>query len=1017
MATQLSPGVQVVEKDYTQIVPTVSTSTGAFAGVFKWGPVEQPVLVSSESDLLAAFGRPNDSNYQSFFTVKNFLEYSKQIYVARVDSGSGRNAVSLKSGPVVKVNVTTPGTGYKAAPNVVFAEQPTAADGVTAEATAVLTGGAITATTIVSGGSGYAVNDIIVLSQPEETVDTIDPETGEITNREYQSAKGRVTTIDVATGAITGVTFTGVGLDDGFGYVDPTAITYEVLNSTETASSAGTGANLVFSVATSGIKEVIVTNGGSGYTESQLPIAVTFVVDPDKQANYSGTPATGTAEILARGAKIKNATHYLTSWADGQGSYGEFAAKYIGETGNALGVSMCDSANWDANVNGIFSARATIEDGESERELVLVRRILDNEESFSNDELDDGKILRTTDGKLIGEIDSIVTSVQYRKITLRANSRYKFEPGVHVRHSNYGTAINIGKVARNSAGVVTITTLSNHNLVAGQYVTVKANVNKTVNVVNAVITGTPTATTFTYETDRYTVITNRTDSGTIKSESQGVIDGYVKVWNDASDEYELSKREFYVSVANTSNGNDFVAGRTLVDSNGSTIGSIATVEKVQNILMKRVNANDVYNANVTVEWKYKNQFRSNPPSTSAYALKNGGYNDELHVVVFDRTGALTGTAGTILERFSDLSKASDALNVTTGKSIYYKDVINASSKWIWVLDHTSSVEVTSTKADWGSPALNSNFKQMTTAVERHLSGGVDTVDANASSYVNAYSLYDDPANFDIALVPLGHLPASTVKLIMANVIEKRKDCVAFVSPPLYVGNTNAIAQQIVAYRDQLGSSSYAVMDSGWKYQYDKYSDKFRWIPLAGDIAGLCAYTDAIADPWFSPGGFNRGQIKNVTKLAFNPNQAQRDILYSNGVNPVVTFPAEGTILYGDKTLQSKASAFDRINVRRLFIVLEKAISTASKYQLFEFNDDFTRAQFRSLVEPYLRDVQGRRGIIDFLVKCDTSNNTPEIIDSNQFIADIYIKPNRSINFITLNFVATKTGVNFSEVGA
>jgi len=211
------------------------------------------------------------------------------------------------------------------------------------------------------------------------------------------------------------------------------------------------------------------------------------------------------------------------------------------------------------------------------------------------------------------------------------------------------------------------------------------------------------------------------------------------------------------------------------------------------------------------------------------------------------------------------------------------------------------------------------------------------------------------------------------------------------------------------------SSSYAVFDSGWKYQYDKYNDVFRWVPLNADIAGLCARTDQTNDPWFSPAGFNRGNIKNVVKLAFNPDKADRDDLYKIGVNPVVTFPGQGTILYGDKTLLSKPSAFDRINVRRLFIVLEKAIATASKFSLFELNDEFTRAQFIGLVEPYLRDVQGRRGIIDFKVVCDETNNTPQVIDSNSFVGDIYIKPARSINFIQLNFVAVRTGVEFSEI--
>jgi len=1014
MATQLSPGVQVVEKDYTQIVPTVSTSTGAFAGVFKWGPVEQPTLVSTESDMLAVYGRPNDSNYQSFFTVKNFLEYSKQMYVTRVDSGSGRNAVALQSGPVTSVVLTTPGTGYRAVPNVVFAEAPAVGDGTPATATAVLTGGAIASYAVVSGGSGYAVGDIIVLSQPEETVDTYDVETGELVSSEYIVAKASVATID-GNGSIVTITFVGTGLEDGMGYIDPTNISYDVLNSTQSAPSAGVGANITFAVATSGIKRVDVVTGGSGYTTAQLPINVTFVVDPDLQSNYTGTPATAFAQITAAGNKIKNFTHYLSSWADGQGAYGEFAAKYPGDMGNSLTVSMCDNANWSTPVNGIFSARETVEDKEDERELAYVRRILDNEEAFSNDALDAGKVLRTTSGKLIGEIDSIIDTVEYRKITLTADSKYAFAVGQHVRHSNYGSVKNISRVARTTAGIVTITTTAAHGLVEGQYVTVAANIQKSVNVTNAKILSV-TSTTFTYQTERYIAISSRVDSGTIKSESQGVIDGFVKVWNDKTDEYELSKKELYVTVANDSAGNDFAVGRILVDVRGERIGAIKSVEQVQTIILKTVSYEDVYNDSVVAEWKYKSLFNNNAPSTSPYALRNGGSYDELHVVVIDNDGRLTGTAGNVLERWSDLSKAADARNVTTGKSIYYKDVLNSGSKWIWVLDHTSDVESSTVKANWGSNASAGRFKDMTTAVIRTLSGGVDTTEASAGNYISAYQLYDDPASYDISLIPLGHLPASTAKSIITGVAEKRKDCVAFVSPPLYIGTANSIAQSIVTYRNQIGSSSYAVMDSGWKYQYDKYSDKFRWMPMAGDVAGLCAYTDSIADPWFSPGGFNRGQIKNVTKLAFNPTAAQRDILYANGVNPIVTFPAEGTILYGDKTLQTKASAFDRINVRRLFIVLEKAVSTASKYQLFEFNDDFTRAQFRSLVEPYLRDVQGRRGILDFKVKCDTTNNTAEVIDRNEFIADIYIKPNRSINFITLNFIATKTGVSFEEIG-
>ena len=291
---------------------------------------------------------------------------------------------------------------------------------------------------------------------------------------------------------------------------------------------------------------------------------------------------------------------------------------------------------------------------------------------------------------------------------------------------------------------------------------------------------------------------------------------------------------------------------------------------------------------------------------------------------------------------------------------------------------------------------------------------------------NGYRAFQDAEITDVNLIIAGpdHQPSTgtatdPVARVLKDIADTRKDCVVFascpISNPIMAEDTKlALAK---SYRNLIGSSSYVFIDSGYKYMYDIYNDKYRWVPLNGDIAGLCARTDANTDPWFSPAGFNRGNIKGVVKLAFNPTQTFRDELYKNNINPVCTFPGEGTILYGDKTAQAKPSAFDRINVRRLFIVLEKAIATASKYSLFEFNDAFTRAQFRSLVEPFLRDVQARRGVIDFKVVCDEKNNTPEVIDSNRFVADIYIKPARSINFIQLNFVATRTGVSFSEVGA
>jgi len=420
-------------------------------------------------------------------------------------------------------------------------------------------------------------------------------------------------------------------------------------------------------------------------------------------------------------------------------------------------------------------------------------------------------------------------------------------------------------------------------------------------------------------------------------------------------------------------------------------------------------------ANSFSSWAYASNFDS-APGTSAYATDKGGSNDELHVIVIDEDGLFSGSAGTVLERYAFVSKASDA-KLPDGTNNYYKNAINNSSKYIWWGNHpTTKISGTS---NWGSQAAGVTFANTTANATISLAGGVSADSPSAGNLQTAFAVFSNDELYDISLIPLGAVDSATATYVINNVAEVRKDCIAFVSPELsdVVNNSGDEAGDVVAFRDALPSSSYAVMDSGWKYQYDRYNDVYRYIPMNGDTAGLAVRTDFVADPWFSPAGFNRGQIKNVVKLPYSPKKTDRDTLYKKGVNPVVTFPGQGTVLYGDKTLLAKPSAFDRINVRRLFIVLEKAIATASKFQLFEFNDAFTRSQFRNLVEPFLRDVQGRRGITDFKVVCDETNNTGEVIDRNEFVADIFIKPARSINFIQLNFVATRTGISFEEVGA
>lgn len=722
MPFQLSPGVAVVEKDFTSIVPAVSSSTGAFAGTFPWGPVLAPTTVSSENDLVRLFGKPSDDNAQSFFTAANFLSYTNNLLVVRADTVNHRNAVSTQTGTVTAVSVGTAGSGYETAPTVSFSAPPTEG-GVTATGTAVLSGGGVTGVAVANGGTGYT-SATVTFSAPQVAGGT--------------TATGTVT---VTSGSVASVTITNAGS----GYTSAPTVTF---SGDGTNAAAGT-----VTISTSSITGITITNAGSGYLTAPT---ITISAPP------SGTTAVATATVTVGGIKINNSDDYLATYANGAGLVGEWAARFPGSLGNSLKVSMADSASYAA-------------------------------------------------------------------------------------------------------------------------------------------------------------------------------------------------------------------------------------------------------------WTYKAEFDA-APGTSTLAASVGGSNDELHVIVVDEDGLWTGTQGAVLEKFAFVSKASDAKK-SDGTNNYYKDVINSRSEYIYWMDHNT------TGTNWGTSAAAKSFATISSAVTRSLSGGVDDLTATDGQLQTAWALFADDSQYDISLLPLGKVSATVANYVISNVCETRLDCVAFVSPQdvssgdVIIGSGSTATDKIIAYRNALPSTSYAVLDSGYKYQYDRYNDKYRFIPLNGDTAGLCARTDYTNDPWFSPGGLNRGQIKNVVKLAVNPTKTDRDNLYKAGVNPVVNFPGEGTVLFGDKTLLAKPSAFDRINVRRLFIVMEKAIATAAKFQLFEFNDGFTRAQFKNLVEPFLRDVQGRRGITDFVVKCDESNNTGEVIDRNEFVADIFVKPNRSINFITLTFVAARSAINFTEIGA
>jgi len=759
MPFALSPGVTVIEKDFSSIIPAVSTSAGATAGVFSWGPVSEPTTVTSEDVLVERFGKPNNDTYESFFTAANFLSYTNNLIVNRVDTSGIRNAVVASSSSVLDVTFSTKGSGYLPGHNtrVEFSAPPS---GTTATGTVVLSGGAVIGITISgSGGAGYTSAPSVTFSAPEVE--------GGVTAR---------ATATISGGAVNGITLTpGYA---GSGYLSPPKITI----SDPPSGGSSVTAQATATIATSSISKINILNPGSGYTSAP---SVTIIASNTGTVGSVVAPTEVNAVISANaGVKIRNAQHYVTDFREFQQSvYGMFAAKYPGTLGNGIQIILVDNA--------------------------------------------------------------------------------------------------------------------------------------------------------------------------------------VYTW----------------ALANTSD----TTAKLILNSFSGT------------------------------------------PGTSTQAARKGIINDELHVLVLDSvTGTWTGTPSAVLEKYSYLSKIK-GITRSDGTNLYFRDAINSDSNYLWVISTPASAQMNDPQnLDWTASidtiATNANLRDLkSTASIMTLAGGADDYASTAGQVEAAFMQFANAELYDISLVAAGDVSVGTANKLIADLAEVRRDCVVFISPrnadgtPIIASGDTAV-QAIKTFKTIMTNSSYAVLDSGAKYQYDRYNDVYRWVPLNGDIAGLCARTDYTTDPWFSPGGFTRGQIKNVVKLGFNPGATERDNLYKEGVNPVVTFPGQGTILFGDKTFTSKPSAFDRINVRRLFIILEKAVATAAKYQLFEFNDDFTRAQFRSLVEPFLRNVQGRRGIIDFRVKCDATNNTGDVIDRNEFVASIFIKPNRSINFITLNFVAARSSVSFDEIG-
>ena len=535
--------------------------------------------------------------------------------------------------------------------------------------------------------------------------------------------------------------------------------------------------------------------------------------------------------------------------------------------------------------------------------------------------------------------------------------------------------------------------------------------------------------------------------------STSVLDGYLKgVVTDKGTNYISVKVISHVSAAGTETAVDYQQGGVYAFSSTGNVAIHTAGESTSFGTTSYTARQDWFDQQTitltgsTVSWNNI----VNRPGTSSYAAARNSRFDEIHVVVFDDNGSITGNAGTILEKHVGLSKASDA-EFSVGAPSYWRKYLSENSSYIFGGGAPSGITTTAvssggfsleTDTGWDQEASGIKFAAAGAATYT-LGGGVNysgetdlttsgALTSTLSDLSSGYALFENTEEYDIDFLIMGSAgyakeTAQALASKLISVAELRKDAIAFISPYrgslLTESSTDSytlkdaatITDNIISYYSAIPSSSYAVFDSGYKYMYDRFSNTFRYVPLNGDIAGLCARNDSINFPWFSPAGTARGAILNAVKLAYNPSKAQRDRLYSERINPIVFSPGSGIILFGDKTGLARASAFDRINVRRLFIYLENAISAAAKDVMFEFNDELTRNGFVNTIEPFLRDVQSRRGIQDFRVICDTSNNTAAVIDSNEFVADIYIKPNRSINFIGLTFVATRTGVSFEEV--
>lgn len=919
-STQLSPGVVVLERDLTSVANATVDNVAAIVGSFEKGPVEAMTQITSERELLSVFGKPNEYNYEYWFTAAQFLLYGGTVKVVRAMNDSLKNAIDTAQFIVATFSSTDTTLTVASATDLdvndlilVDAELMTV-QAVSGNDVTVLRG------QLATSAASHAAAAPITLIEPAGTSSTINE------GSTFTDADGTLTVTSAST--LGGGTNSYIRVDD------------EIMQITGVS-----GDNLNVTRGLLGTTAAAHTDGST--------VSLQLVTASKTEINE--TTATGITAPL-----IKNDDEYETNVETAANNW-KWAAKSAGLHGNSIRVVMTDAG-----------------------------------------------------------ADQVLSLAQ------PTSTEWQFTNGAEVAYS----AANIyGKVYNYD----TIVTVADGATLVGSF-----------------------------EKDNYITAVSGGVTGRIVAYDPEVRKLEIAIDSSSADVLEVG--DTISELANNSN------------SPGSATGDSATVEAIRRELRVSLNpGSPIFQANqnvsdanaasvliAAVENDYDtrlygvNQRWSNiapRPTTSAWVEDRGGYNDLMHILVLDGDGKLTGTPGALLEKHLNVSKAIDAKS-PQGDNIYYKNVVKQFSQFLyWGSHEVNNIydRDTNTSGAFGLSGVNREFDLIKSdnslnnlddptglnplavplvgtkgraTIRYSLQGGVDGYTISRPNILGAYTLFNDAETVQIDYILMGPGMNSLNDTVakaqhIIGIADARKDCIAFISPYRgdIVGQPSVpqIVSRTIEYFDQLGSSSYTVFDNNYKYIYDKYNDVYRYIPCNGDMAGLVLSTTLNQEPWFSPAGFNRGNLRNSIKLAYSPLKDHRDLLYAARVNPIVAFPGQGMVLFGDKTALGYQSAFDRINVRRLFLVIEEAISNAAKTQLFELNDEFTRQQFKNIVEPYLRSVQSRRGIVDFLVVCDGTNNPAEAIDRGEFYAEIFVKPTRSINFITLTFTATRTGASFTEL--